>query len=476
MLTKEQQSVVDEVLGNDNRIVAVNSIAGSGKTATAEAVIRTVNPKNGFYTAFNKAIVTDANSRFGSLLDCKTIHSLAYKYAKPKYIEDFNYNSITEDIPYEDKAEVIQILDDFFRSDSVDVYQFVSDTSTTDDIRNLVCDYAELMLARKIPVTFNFLLKYLHIMLVNGEITIDKDLLILDECQDTTAVTLQIFKNINCDKKVIFGDRFQNIYSFMNTVNAFEELDNLNLIRLTKSFRCHPTIASQVELFGRQYLEEDFKYKGNEDIKPKDTPELAYISRNNSTLIERMHKLISKGESFKLIRPAKEIFERTLAVATAAKGDKVLSPKYLFLNKEYRKFRDSFGYRNFYEYLADVVKDDTINSSAKMLESFRDRRINIFGLYKTVQTMTPDKHTILTTSHAFKGLEADKVMLEDDLNRVVNDISINVLCSNHSNNSTPEHFRSSLTKEEKENLNTYYVALSRAKTSLSNVAYAHLRY
>ena len=58
----------------------------------------------------------------------------------------------------------------------------------------------------------------------------------------------------------------------------------------------------------------------------------------------------------------------------------------------------------------------------------------------------------------------------------VNDISINVLCSNHSNNSTPEHFRSSLTKEEKENLNTYYVALSRAKTSLSNVNYTHLRY
>ena len=57
MLTEEQQHVVDEVLSNDERIITVNSIAGSGKTSTGEAVIKAFKPKHGFYTAFNKAII-----------------------------------------------------------------------------------------------------------------------------------------------------------------------------------------------------------------------------------------------------------------------------------------------------------------------------------------------------------------------------------------------------------------------------------
>ena len=49
-LTQEQQKVVDTVLSTtDERIIAVNSIAGSGKTSTASAVINTYKPKNGFY-------------------------------------------------------------------------------------------------------------------------------------------------------------------------------------------------------------------------------------------------------------------------------------------------------------------------------------------------------------------------------------------------------------------------------------------
>ena len=226
MLTKEQQAIVDAVCteDNDSRIIAVNAVAGSGKTSTADAVIRAYNPSNGFYTAFNRAIVQDSEKRFGKMLSCKTIHALAYKYCRPKKpIEDLNYLTIKEPISYEDKAIVIETIDDFFRSSSTNLEEFAKLKVGDENLQNLALEYADKMLRGEISPTFNFLLKNLHLQLLDRETEIDFDLLILDECQDTTAVALEIFKLINAKKKLILGDRFQNIYSFMNTVNAFEE-------------------------------------------------------------------------------------------------------------------------------------------------------------------------------------------------------------------------------------------------------------
>ena len=57
-LTEEQQQVVDTVCSiPDGRIIAVNAIAGSGKSHCSEAAIRAYKPKTGFYTDFNKKLL-----------------------------------------------------------------------------------------------------------------------------------------------------------------------------------------------------------------------------------------------------------------------------------------------------------------------------------------------------------------------------------------------------------------------------------
>ena len=317
MLTDEQQLVVDTVCSsNDNRIIAVNSIAGSGKTSTGDAIIRAVQPKNGFYTAFNKAIVTNSAARFGNLVKCKTVHALAWQYIRPSSIEEFTPNSIIENISYEDKLTVINVLDGFYRSAFTDIEDYVNIATKDEVIKDLVIKYATMMLEGKIPVTFNYLLKCLHLLLLNKEIEIDFDLFILDEAQDTTAVTLEIFKLINSDRKIIFGDKFQNIYTFMDTVNAFEELDDLNLLRLTKSFRCNPFVAETVEHFGRQYLEDDFQFKGNPDVIQEYGASVAYLSRTNASVIERMYTLMTLGMKFHSVRNIDELFALPLVIDT----------------------------------------------------------------------------------------------------------------------------------------------------------------
>ena len=476
MLTKEQQAIVDAVCteDNDSRIIAVNAVAGSGKTSTADAVIRAYNPSNGFYTAFNRAIVQDSEKRFGKMLSCKTIHALAYKYCKPKKpIEDLNYLTIKEPISYEDKAIVIETIDDFFRSASTDLEEYAKRKTDNENLQSLILEYADRMLQGDINPTFNFLLKNLHLQLLDRETEIDFDLLILDECQDTTAVALEIFKLINAKKKLILGDRFQNIYSFMNTVNAFEELDDLRLLRLTKSFRCNPTIAATVEEYGRQYLEEEFSYEGNEEI-PDKNESLAFITRTNSALIERMDLLMDTGHSFKLTRKPEEIFALPMALLTASNGKPVINKKFKFLEKEFKRYQDvNDSFTSFFDYLQVAVNDEAVNMACRVLSKFKDKKINLFDVYNKVKTMKPDPRIILTTSHAFKGLEADSVVIEEDLNQCVNKViaRLRMLKEDLPFGESIFELKKYLDKSDKEDLNTYYVALSRARNKITNVGY-----
>ena len=476
MLTKEQQAIVDAVCteDSDSRIIAVNAVAGSGKTSTADAVIRAYNPSNGFYTAFNRAIVQDSEKRFGKMLSCKTIHALAYKYCRPKKpIEDLNYLTIKEPISYEDKAIVIETIDDFFRSSSTNLEEFAKLKVGDENLQNLALEYADKMLRGEISPTFNFLLKNLHLQLLDRETEINFDLLILDECQDTTAVALEIFKLINAKKKLILGDRFQNIYSFMNTVNAFEELDDLRLLRLTKSFRCNPTIAATVEEYGRQYLEEEFSYEGNEEI-PDKNESLAFITRTNSALIERMDLLMDTGHSFKLTRKPEEIFALPMALLTASSGKSVINKKFKFLEKEFKRYQDvNDSFTSFFDYLQVAVNDEAVNMACRVLNKFKDKKINLFDVYNKVKAMKPDPRIILTTSHAFKGLEADSVVIEEDLNQCVNKViaRLRMLKEDLPFGESIFELKKYLDKSDKEDLNTYYVALSRARNKITNVGY-----
>lgn len=476
-LTKEQDRIIQTVLDkSQDKIIAVNACAGSGKTFTSHEIIKAYKPKTGFYSAFNKAIVEDSNKRFGDLIMCKTFHALAYKYIRPSNgIEEFNYLSIKEDISYEDKATVINTLDDFYRSASDNIHDYVETNCQDEYLQDLIIEYADKMLTGKMPVTFNYMLKCLHLMLLNKEIEVDFELILFDEVQDVVPVTLEIFKLLQAQRKVMLGDTYQNIYSFMNTVNAFEKLKDIYLLKLTKSFRCNDNIALEVEKFGTKWLADDFEFKGNNDTEVKGKK--AFITRTNAMLIERMFKLMQANQSFSLTRGVNEIFALPIALLNAANGRSVYDKKYKYLEKEYGNYiQNRRQYKNYYDYIIQVTEDITLEALSKVLRSLNDKGINIYKLKEQVTNLKPNKEVILTTAHAFKGLEADTVYIEDDLNYSVNrtiqklhNLEMNMIM--HSSDGYIPNPKQYLTKDQKEDLNTYYVALSRAKTKLMNVGY-----
>lgn len=293
-------------------------------------MIDELKPKNGIYTAFNKAIVTDSSIRFkDSNIEAKTLHALAYKYIRPnKGIEVFSYSSIKEDISYFDKKDIIDTIDEFCRSKEIDISIYSKDNNN----KELINKYFNLMYIEQIPMTFNCLLKKFHILLNSNKIRLEYDMVILDECADLTEVTLEIFKLINSRKKLVLGDKYQNIYGFMNTVNAFDLLENTIEFKLTTSFRCSKHIAEIVEDYGITYLDKNFKFTGTDNIDNNNT--VAYLSAYNSSGLLSASKLINNKTSFSLLKDTKELFSLPLALYNVKKGNPVYEKRFNYLEKE----------------------------------------------------------------------------------------------------------------------------------------------
>lgn len=75
--TDEQLQALDMALvGNSFKIVAY---AGAGKTSTLRLISENLRGR-GLYLAFNKAIATEAQSKFAPNVRCQTFHSLAFRH------------------------------------------------------------------------------------------------------------------------------------------------------------------------------------------------------------------------------------------------------------------------------------------------------------------------------------------------------------------------------------------------------------
>lgn len=476
MLTIEQNEIIEIMKSkeSDYKVVAVNSVAGAGKTYTAKQIVDALKPKKGLYTAFNKAIVDESRSKITSI-EVRTIHSLAYKYAKNKNVKNLTYNDIVEKLSYSEKNKLIQILNIFCLSSYVEIESFLiyykaNNKLVDNKILLLVKQYYHKMEKNIIPASFNFLLKSLHIKLYTSKVkklnfSINYDLIILDECQDTTAVTLSIFSLIDAKKKVILGDTHQNIYSFMNTVNAFELMTNSIHKQLTQSFRCSERIGRIIEKYGRNHINNSFVFKGSKNINNTIETE-AYLSRSNIALIKTIHYFNKQNKHYSLVRNIDDIFELPISLYLLYKGELVKSKKYEYLNKIYQQFLDKQIKLNFFSYILRIFNNDTeLTRAVSLLQSLESEKINIIQVRNKTIEMNDNPNIILSTVHAYKGLEADKVYINEDLNEaLVKAIKAKKDFFNNNKKSTP------LPKYIINEFNTYYVALSRAKVELVNVA------
>ena len=469
-LTDEQQAIVDYITKADkNELILVDSVAGSGKTTLLRAIANTTN-KPGIYLAYNKALATEATSKFPSHIECRTTHSLAYRsivHSLGLKVGFFGVQQIEENIPYQEKYNLIENIKEFCLSK----YLYYDEYAKENDKRNvtLANKYLTLMSTGKIECSHDFYLKLFHIYLAEDKLNqVYYSLILLDEAGDLNEVTLEIFRLLKGKIKVAVGDIHQNIYTFNHTINCFTHLkDEGKMFRLTKSFRVPDYIAKSVEKFCRDYIDPSMKFEGVKNVN-KTINTRGYISRTNAGLIGKIIELNAQQTPYALVRKAQDIFKLPLIIAGLKYQGKIYDSAYEHLQKDVDDWYENTNnirvdYGSLNGYLRSKYEDDLALVQAINLITKYGKN-TIFKAYaeaKKHENSTRKHNFLLLTAHSCKGLEIDEVMFAPDMNASVESIIERL----------KEYQNTPLTTSEREVLNLYYVAATRSLVRLINATY-----
>ena len=471
-LTKEQQKPVDYLKTNDG-LVLVSSVAGSGKTTLLKAIATEIPHTNGLYMAYNKSIATASKKQFPATTNCSTTHSLAYQaVVKPnKYkVGFFGYREVKEKIPYEAKCLVADLIREYCLSSYIHYEDFAENYES--DVTNLTkycLKYLNMMSEGKLDVTHDFYLKMLHVGLAEGQIKYAPfDFILLDEAGDVNPVTAEIFMLLPSKKKVAVGDPYQNIYTFNHTINCFETLaDKGTTFHLSQSFRVPDKLAVPIEAFCKAYLDPNMAFKGI-PVKDKTITTRGYITRTNGALIGEIIKLNKAGTPYGLTRKASEIFKIPMMVSSMKHNGRITNPQYLHIQADFNEWYENERVRTLFKnplsYLADLYSDDVQLVSACKAVLQHGKQEVVSSYYEAKKHESTKQNYTLTTAHSCKGLEFDEVTLGDDLNNSITEL---VHYLQHTD-------KPILLPDQKESLNLYYVACTRALKTLNNAS--HLKY
>jgi len=478
-LTEEQKTIVEASKG-DFDILRINAYAGTGKTTTLVEIAKANPHKRFLYLAFNRSIAEEARQKFPSNVIAYTTHSFALRQLKKngfkaklkddlrKEMKEFvistsNFSQLSE----ENKSVIIELmsttiskicnsdLSPFIFANHNSVEEMLYDTQDFEDVYQKVGKYMSinsfitsiaLFLETYLPsdietlteTTHDLYLKLFHIQLGLENITTDEyDVVLLDEAQDTNPVTYEIF-NLLKGQKIIVGDNLQKIYGFRGSINILEKYD----YSLTTSFRYTQDIADRIKEFTSVLMNHNIDLKG---IQKQNTIRTqAELVRSNfelyQTIEKRSGKVISLRNPYAIFQPIFDIiyFERNSSPFNK-----------IFKTKE--EFKEFVELTNKYSYIAAFrILERTYNKS------------KIFALYNKVKETTANKNAdvYVSTVHSAKGLEWDKVIVNVNILHIL----VEKLAYMVAKGDLPANYDEFIeNKEVSEELNLYYVALSRGK-------------
>lgn len=214
-----------------NDILAIKSVAGSGKTTTLLELAKVHSKRKILYLAFNKALIDDISVKIKKQgitnLYPVTVHALArrayvsVKKFDPDYIQLTPGNIHTVDPwfngkPYDIKRKTVKLYTDFCRSIMLSPQQFSPSNLLTMLWNrtlqgNLITQDSILKLC--------FMNKWLK-----GYIDSTYEMIMIDETQDFDMVMLKIMLEHTTIPKIFVGDPMQSIYQWRGCINGFNYL------------------------------------------------------------------------------------------------------------------------------------------------------------------------------------------------------------------------------------------------------------
>lgn len=450
--TDEQQAIIDLAL--DGEDLRINAFAGASKTTTLTMIAEAKHEEGGevgMYLAFNKAIATEAEERFPNSVECRTVHSLAYRHT-PKALKA----KIGGKIFPKECAALLGFSGEFIVSKhNSDIRRMISVNAKTSMIRSTLsrfCNSADDEISAKHLVMIDWMYKikdgefdfkplmaeilqltrdywkecqdpsspvplghdgYLKLYSMQRR-QIPVSYIMIDENQDSSPVILNIIEAQKKAQKIYVGDKYQAIYGWRGAINAMDFVTGQEMF-LTKSFR----FGKNVETIANLVLEAsgcDVTLEGNggEDggifLKENSITPNAVICRTNSGVIKNIFEYSNKypnlviGASCDLT--AIQNFVR--AYEDLCAGKSVEHPLLFTFNSK----------AELLEYCDESPDDLEVSGLVKLIERFGAKAL-MAAMSKCSQQQNCD--IMITTAHKSKGLEWDNVILYNDYGYDINE-------------------------------------------------------
>ncbi len=464
-LTNEQKRLTESK--NEKEYKLVQAYAGSGKTTSLYNLCLNNPEKRIIYLAFNKSIEMSAKSgNMGNLanVDIYTFHSYVLesltKNQEFDVVNEYSISDLREYLNMDDDETsrmflkwVRNYINKFFQSS----LNHPSQMYTNSMVNNLTRLWDRIR-TFQIPLTHDGYLKLFDTMRMkmknkDGEMY---DMILLDEAQDSSECMLRILKRQKCIK-VLIGDSYQQIYIFRGAVDPFSRIKESNKIEydyyeLNTTFRFGPDVADLSTRFLRKFMNNnkitiksdniyDTRIFGWRDVSFRSKPH-TILFFTNMGLFEYANSLAQEGISFNILQNEINYGEeaqiaRDLLNLKHGLVEEVVTDEL----KGFQTFREVERYMSDYD----------IKVWLKRIEWLNLYDVDLIRHYTNINNyLEPSSNILLSTVHKSKGLEFDIVKLANDFPMLTINEKVIVKLDN----------------TWKQNYNTYYVAMTRAKEEL----------
>jgi superfamily I DNA/RNA helicase len=482
--TDQQLDIIDFPTKGHGRYLRVNAFAGTGKTTVLEKIIQRYTDKTFLYLVFGKAMSEEAKKRFANMTNVtvSTVNSLAYQgtrtalnlrgvRANYKVAELKNFLKIKS---YDTALLVYKVFDSFCNSAYQDINNKIVETLINDnnetlviykqskgvsitDITSGILSMWNSMYDNRLDIVHNFYLKYFHLNIDDLKKYLKYDFVLLDECQDTNEITLDVFNKLN-GFKIIVGDKWQQIYGFRGTINAMDNFTSADKqLYLSRTFRFNNEIASKANFLLNNILGEEESIISHFPDKMHPTKTKCIITRTNSGIINQFVTKTEMGQIVKTLRDPDDIFALPLSLYY------FLFDRHRHKDKITHKWLNMFNGRADIKEYATVTNDIELMTALKLVEDYGSELINIH-LNAKGNRKKKKVDVILTTAHTCKGLEWDEVSIHDDFPDLTQRIALVAKGIEDFQKQIKEKSAIKMTQLQKvvEECNLFYVAITRA--------------
>ena len=307
------------------------------------------------------------------------------------------------------------------------------------------------------------------------------DIVLLDEAQDSNMVTEQILERLPIKKKIIVGDSHQKIYGFRKAIAVIDLWQADATLTLTTTFRCPEHVCEYANRI-LEWKNSNIFLKSFKDKQEEPVETVAYLSRTNSALIDIMLNLNKANQDYRTVKPLEELFRVPRAVDAYFQGNKEPAQKLLPY-----VFKEDFIDMDHLEKHANEENNSELILAIRILKKLKNMGMDIESAYRLCKEKLNENSTrTLVTAHSSKGLEWDSVIIYNDfpylpivlarayfkikrgLDEDIFDIYQDLIKKVFKDKDASYKLALDIVSEAIEEVNLYYVAITRAKAKLED--------